>query len=101
MESTGNVKQLIGLNENIFKQDILILEDIVDSGHTIVKMLSMMEDLGAQSVEVVTLLRKPKNEMLSDRIKYVGFEIPDKFVVGYGLDYSGYGRNLKHIYQLR
>ncbi len=100
MESTGNIKQLIGLSENIFKQDVLILEDIVDSGQTIVKMLKMMEELGARSVEVVTLLRKPKNEMLLERVKYVGFDIPDKFVIGYGLDYSGYGRNLKHIYQL-
>jgi len=101
MESTGNIKQLIGLNENIFNQDILILEDIVDSGQTITKMIKLIEDLGANSVEVVSLLRKPKNPAIQEQIKYVGFDIPDKFVIGYGLDFDGHGRNLKHIYQLK
>ncbi len=101
MESSGNVKQLIGLNENIFNQDILILEDIVDTGQTITKMIELVEDLGASSVEIVSLLRKPRNPEIQDRIKYVGFDIPDAFVVGYGLDYEGLGRNLKDIYQLK
>jgi hypoxanthine phosphoribosyltransferase len=101
MESTGNIKQLIGLNENIFNQDVLIIEDIIDSGQTIGKMIEMIEGLGARSIEIVSLLRKPKNNEFYDRIRYVGFDIPDKFVIGYGLDYEGRGRNLKHIYQLK
>lgn len=100
LQSTGNVRQLIGLNENIFNQDIIILEDIIDSGQTITKMIDLVEDLGARSVEVVSLLRKPQNPAMQDRIKYVGFDIPEAFVVGYGLDYDGLGRNLKDIYQL-
>ena len=101
MESSGNVKQLIGLNENLFNQDILIVEDIVDTGQTITRMIEMIQDLGARSVEVVSLLRKPRNPGIQDRIKYAGFDIPDTFVVGYGLDYNGLGRNLKDIYQLK
>lgn len=101
MESTGNVKQLIGLSENIFKKDVIIIEDIIDTGRTMVKILEEFHALGAESVEVVTLLQKPQaKEVISD-IKYVGFDIPDKFVVGYGLDYDGLGRNLKDIYQLK
>ncbi|MTI22145.1 hypoxanthine phosphoribosyltransferase [Fulvivirga sp. RKSG066] len=101
MESTGNVKQLIGLNENIFNKDVVIIEDIIDTGRTIVKILEEFKSLGANSVEVVTLLQKPKSNEVGDQLKYVGFEIPDKFVVGYGLDYDGLGRNLKDIYQLK
>lgn len=101
LESTGNIKQLIGLNENIFKQDVLILEDIVDTGKTMEKMLDKLTELGPASVEIVTLLRKDKHDALKDRIKYTGFQIEDRFVVGYGLDYDGYGRNLKEIYQLK
>jgi len=101
MESTGNVKQLIGLNENIFSKDVIIIEDIIDTGRTIVKILEEFKSLGASSVEVVTLLQKPKSAEVKDQLKYIGFEIPDKFVVGYGLDYDGLGRNLKDIYQLK
>lgn len=101
MESTGNVKQLIGLNENIFNKDVVIIEDIIDTGRTIVKILDEFRSLGASSVEVVSLLQKPKSSEVKEQLKYVGFEIPDKFVVGYGLDYDGLGRNLKDIYQLK
>ena len=101
MESTGNVKQLIGLNENIFNKDVIIVEDIIDTGRTIVKILDEFKSLGANSVEVVTLLQKPKSNEVKNQLKYIGFEIPDKFVVGYGLDYDGLGRNLKDIYQLK
>ena len=100
MESSGNVKQLIGLNENIFKKDVIILEDIVDTGRTISKILEEFKSLGASSVEVVTLLQKPACNTSGEPLKYIGFDIPEKFVVGYGLDYDGLGRNLKDIYQL-
>ncbi|UII28698.1 hypoxanthine phosphoribosyltransferase [Fulvivirga maritima] len=101
MESTGNVKQLIGLNETIFNKDVIIIEDIVDTGRTITKILEEFRSLGASSVEVITLLQKPASNDLGDKIKYIGFSIPEKFVLGYGLDYDGLGRNLKDIYQLK
>lgn len=99
MESSGNVKQLIGLNENIFKKDVVILEDIIDTGRTIAKIHEEFNSLGANSVEVITLLQKPKSKTTGQEFKYVGFDIEDKFVVGYGLDYDGLGRNTKDIYQ--
>ncbi|UII21853.1 hypoxanthine phosphoribosyltransferase [Fulvivirga ligni] len=101
MESSGNVKQLIGLNEPIFNKDVIIIEDIVDTGRTISKILDEFLSLGANSVEVITLLQKPNSNELGDKIKYIGFDIPDAFVLGYGLDYDGLGRNLKDIYQLK
>ncbi|MDN5200533.1 hypoxanthine phosphoribosyltransferase [Fulvivirgaceae bacterium BMA10] len=99
-QSTGNIKELIGLQENIFKRNLIIVEDIVDTGNTLNHLISEFKELGPQSIEVATLLFKPdvlKHELA---IKYVGFEIPNKFVVGYGLDYDGYGRNQEDIYQL-
>lgn len=101
MESSGNVKQLIGLNENIFKKDVVIIEDIIDTGKTISKIIEEFRSLGASSTEVVTLLQKPETNTMSEKLKYIGFNIPKKFVVGYGLDYDGLGRNLKDIYQLK
>lgn len=101
MESSGNVKQLIGLNENIFKKDVIIIEDIIDTGRTIGKILEEFQSLGANSTEVITLLQKPKSVASTAELKYIGFNIPEKFVVGYGLDYDGLGRNLKDIYQLK
>ena len=101
MESTGNVKQLIGLNENVFKQDVVIVEDIIDSGRTVKKVIEELQDLGANSVHITALLRKNReihNDLPAD---YVAFDIEDRFVVGYGLDYDGAGRNLKHIYVLK
>lgn len=99
MHSTGDIKRLIGLNENILGRDIVIIEDIVDSGKTIVKIVGELKDLGAQSIEVVTLLRKPLSKDIEVPVKYIGFDIPDQFVVGYGLDYDGLGRNFSDIYQ--
>lgn len=97
-ESTGNVKQLIGLNENIFNQDIILVEDIIDTGTTIRQLLMEMEKLGVASVKLATLLAKKKEVPSEFPIDYVGFEIEDEFVVGYGMDYDGIGRNIKHIY---
>ncbi len=100
MESTGNVKQLIGLNETIFKKDVIIIEDIIDSGKTITKMLEEFESLGANTVEVISLFQKAKAGMIMAKVKYVGFKLPDVFVLGYGLDYDGLGRNLKDLYRI-
>ncbi|MEO1050624.1 MAG: hypoxanthine phosphoribosyltransferase [Bacteroidota bacterium] len=101
MESTGNVKSLIGLNENIFNRDVIIIEDIIDTGRTISKMVEEFNSLGTKSLEIVSLLVKNKERSQNTAIKYTGFEIPEEFVVGYGLDYDGYGRNLKDIYQYK
>ncbi len=98
--STGEVKQLLGLNEPIFKRDIIILEDIVDSGKTMIKLVEMIKDLGPKSLQIASLLFKPDALNHNIDVKYVGFEIPDKFVVGYGLDYNGIGRHYKDIYQI-
>jgi hypoxanthine phosphoribosyltransferase len=101
MASSGSVKQLIGLNENIFKKDVIILEDIIDSGKTINSIMEEFNERGATSVTVATLLLKPEALKTAVDIKYVGFEIGNEFVVGYGLDYDGLGRNTRDIYQLK
>lgn len=101
MQSSGDIKKLIGLSENIFNREVIIIEDIIDSGLTMSKMLEEFSSLGAKNVSIATLLTKPDNMKVNIAVKYLGFEIPDKFVVGYGLDYNGQGRNLKDIYQLK
>jgi len=101
LKSTGNVRELIGLNENVFNRDVIIIEDIVDTGHTMKNVLEQFKDRGVKSVEVVSLLIKPEALVNDVVVKYIGFEIPTKFVVGYGLDYDGFGRNTKAIYQLK
>jgi len=98
--STGQLKTLIGHDESLFNQHIIIVEDIVDTGLTLEKIIEELRDLGAKSVEAVTLLRKkPAREKKVD-VKYVGFDLDMEFVVGYGLDYDGLGRNYKDLYKL-
>jgi len=97
--STGQLKSLIGLEESLFQQDILIIEDIVDTGLTLEKIVAELKTLGTKSVEVVALLRKRASREKGLTVKYVGFEIEDEFALGYGLDYDGFGRNLKDIYR--
>jgi len=101
LESSGNVKELIGINEKIFNRDIILIEDIIDSGQTMQELINKFQELGPKSLEVVALLRKEKAKSYEMNIKYIGFDIPDEFVIGYGLDYDGYGRNLREIYQLK
>ncbi|MCW5910130.1 MAG: hypoxanthine phosphoribosyltransferase [Cyclobacteriaceae bacterium] len=98
--STGQLKTLIGHDESLFNQHIIIVEDIVDTGLTLEKIIEELRGLGAKSVEAVTLLRKkPAREKKID-VKYVGFELDEEFVLGYGLDYDGLGRNHKDLYKL-
>jgi hypoxanthine phosphoribosyltransferase len=97
--SSGQLKTLIGLEESLFNQDIIIIEDIVDTGLTLQKIVDELKSLGTKSVEVVALLRKQMAREKMIDVKYVGFEIENEFVLGYGLDYDGFGRNLEDIYQ--
>jgi len=97
--SSGQLKTLIGLEESLFNQDIIIIEDIVDTGLTLQKIVEELKSLGTKSVEVVSLLRKQMAREKMIDVKYVGFEIENEFVLGYGLDYDGFGRNLEDIYQ--
>ena len=97
--SSGQLKTLIGLDESLFNQDILIVEDIIDTGLTLQKIVEELKSLGTRSVEVVSLLRKKPARDKKIEVKYLGFEIEREFVVGYGLDYDGLGRNLKDIYK--
>lgn len=97
--STGQLKTLIGVDESLFDLDIIVVEDIVDSGLTLQRLMEDLKARGAKSVEAVTLLRKKVAREKGIEVKYVGFEIEDDFVLGYGLDYDGLGRNLKDIYQ--
>ncbi len=97
---SGSSKTLIGLTESVFGQDILVVEDIMDTGATLIKVLDELKNMGAKSVEVVVLLRKSKAKKHPVQPKYIGFEITNPFVVGYGLDQEGFGRNLPAIYQL-
>ena len=98
--SSGEVKELIGLNEVITGRTVVILEDIVDSGHTIKGVIEQLEGKGAKEVKVATLLFKPDALKVDIKLDYVGLEIPNDFIVGFGLDYDRRGRNLKDIYTL-
>ncbi len=97
-QTTGSVKQLIGLNEDIKGRHVVLLEDIVDTGITIVNVVEQLKKLEPEDVRVATMLFKPEAYIKDMKIDYVGLEIPNDFIVGYGLDYNGYGRNLRNIY---
>ena len=99
MNSTGQMKSLIGLEESLFNQNIVIIEDIVDTGFTLQKIVEELRALGTKSVEVVALLRKKAAREKDFKVQYIGFDIEEEFVLGYGLDYDGLGRNLKEIYR--
>ncbi len=98
-ESTGAIKQLIGLRENVSGRHVIILEDIVDTGHTAAGLVRTLEEQGAASVEIACLLLKPASVRVPLAVRYAGLEIPNDFVVGYGLDYDGLGRHLPDLYQ--
>lgn len=100
MKSTGNVITAIGLEDDLFDRDVIILEDIVDTGKTLHEFLPKLHHQQPKSLKIVALLHKSSATRFPLTVDYVGFDIPDKFVVGYGLDYDGLGRNLKEIYQL-
>jgi hypoxanthine phosphoribosyltransferase len=96
--STGKVKQLIGLAEDLEGKNVILLEDIIDTGITIEALVGQLRALKVADLRIATLLFKPQAYTKNLKIDYVGLEIPNDFIVGYGLDYNGYGRNYEHIY---
>ena len=99
VKSTGKVITAIGLDTELYGRDVIIVEDIVDTGKTLTQFLPQLEHQNPASLKIVSLLHKPSASIFPIRIDYLGFTIPDKFVIGYGLDYDGLGRNIKEIYQ--
>ena len=98
--SSGKVKRLIGINEDIENKTVVVLEDIIDSGITMDYILKQLRGYEPKEIKIATLLFKPDAFEKDFDIDYIAIDIPNDFIVGYGLDYDGYGRNLKHIYTL-
>ena len=96
--TTGTVKELIGLTENIEGRTIVILEDIIDTGITIEKIKKQLLGYSPKELKIASMLFKPEACKVDIDVDYLGLEIPNDFIVGYGLDYDGYGRNLPDIY---
>lgn len=96
--STGVIKEVIGLSENIAGRTVVVVEDIVDTGCTMQKLLENLGTRSPESIHICTLLLKPEKLKVPLNVEYVALEIPNDFIVGYGLDYDGYGRNLRNIY---
>lgn len=99
-KSTGNVVTAIGLDEDLFGRTVVILEDIVDTGKTLSQFLPQLEHQHPKQLLIASLLHKPEALQHPIKIDYLGFSVPNKFLLGYGLDYDGLGRNLPEIYQL-
>jgi len=99
-KSTGQVITAIGLDTDLYGREIVIIEDIVDTGKTLTEFLPQLHHQQPASLKIVALLHKPEATKYDLKIDYLGFSIPDKFVVGYGLDYDGFGRNIPAIYRL-
>lgn len=98
--STGTVKEVIGINEDLTDRTVVIVEDIVDTGVTMKRMLETLGTRGPKALHICTLLLKPGKLQVPLNIDYVAMEIPNDFIVGYGLDYDQQGRNLRDIYTL-
>ena len=96
-KSSGVVKIVKDLDEPLNGKHVIVIEDIVDSGRTLSYLLAMLKDRGPESISLCTLLDKPERRVVDVHVDYTGFQIPDKFVVGYGLDYGQKYRNLPYI----
>jgi len=99
--STGTVNELIGLNEDLTNRTVIVLEDIVDTGNTLEKIVEILKQQPIKEFKIATLFLKPDVYKKEIFIDYVGLEIKNNFIVGYGLDYDGLGRNLKEVYKLK
>lgn len=99
-QTTNQVKQLIGLNESLEGKTVVIVEDIIDTGNTIEELKAIFKGKNVKHLKIATLFLKPDAYKKEIKIDYVGIRIPNKFIVGYGLDYDGLGRNLPDVYQL-
>tara|TARA_B100001287_G_scaffold114804_1_gene96540 strand:- start:3044 stop:3577 length:534 start_codon:yes stop_codon:yes gene_type:complete len=100
VSSSGRVSELIGINEDLNKKDIIIIEDIVDTGLTIKKVVDHVSNFNPNSIEIATMLFKPKAYKEKIPLKYKAINVGNEFLVGFGLDYNGLGRNLEGIYIL-
>ncbi len=98
--SSGSIKELIGWNEDIKNKSVIVIEDIVDTGHTLERIMGELSIRKAAEVRIVTMFLKPEVYNKKISLDYVGIEIPNNFVIGYGLDYDGYGRNYPSVYSL-
>ena len=98
LQSSGDVKTRIGLEKSVRGRTVVIVEDIIDSGNTMIEMLDVLKKENPSRIIIATLLLKPDALQHPIEIDYVGFKVPNDFLVGYGLDYDGLGRNLKNIY---
>ena len=99
-KSSGQVITAIGLDVDLVGREIIVIEDIVDTGNTLTKFLPQIHHHHPASLKIAALLHKPEAMVHPIKIDYLGFSVPNKFLLGYGLDYDGLGRNIKEIYQL-
>lgn len=100
-DSTGSVKNLLGLDIELKDRSVIIVEDIIDTGLSMKHLIGMVQEKSPKRIAVATLLLKPEALLHPLKVSYTGFEIPNKFVVGYGMDFDGLGRNLPELYQLK
>jgi adenylate kinase len=101
VKSTEDIQRLIGLTQDLTGRTVVILEDIIDSGNTLVEVHRIFKNEGVKELKIATLFYKPEAYKKDFKLHYVGIEIPNKFIVGYGLDYDGLGRDLPEVYQLK
>jgi hypoxanthine phosphoribosyltransferase len=100
VNTTGQIREVIGLNVDLTDRPVIVVEDIVDTGLTMAHMLEVLKKQNPASIDICTLLLKPGKLQVDLNIRYCCLEIPNDFIVGYGLDYDGYGRNTRDIYTL-
>ena len=99
--STNEIKQLIGLNQDLTGRTVIIIEDIVDTGNTVAELKELFKKQNVKHLKIATLFFKPEAYKKGLKLDYIGIRIPNKFIVGFGLDYDGLGRNLPEVYQLK
>lgn len=99
--STNEIKKLIGLNQDLTGRTVIVIEDIVDTGNTVAELKELFKKQNVKHLKIATLFFKPEAFKKDLKLDYIGIRIPNKFIVGFGLDYDGLGRNLPEVYQLK